>query len=249
MDTLNDLVRQLEAAVKVLSGNARVTAPIVDLITTLRSECVTLPDQDNSELEVLRTHRLLLLDHLPRISDCVRLLVEEVDKLKEGNETMKKTMMEEISRLTREVRQLTGRCAGFQTMIDPLKLVIGQVAFEVEKVIVGKVLAAGNTSSKESYVNTIQQMEEVINSGPGDVFTEEVYRDRAEKEWKALKETLPWTGQHSRYLKKLKEKRLSSAHPPINLDTLRKQLAEGELTHVVENKQFFSQFLTILKRK
>ena len=93
--------------------------------------------------------------------------------------------------------------------IHDVKLVVGQIAFEVDQVVLDVVLKDIG-SCEELAIFTISTMERAIKKKDNylDVFKSEAERQEVEKHWNILKSGVAWKGRHFRYIRELKNLRL-----------------------------------------
>ena len=101
------------------------------------------------------------------------------------------------------------------------KLVLGQIAFVVDqsipKLVLDPVLGIDHD------IIRIKDMESALNGDEDepDIFEEEEQRIDCRKRWEELKTELGWSGKVFRYIKVLKEVRVTVAHPTIDGDIVR----------------------------
>ena len=97
------------------------------------------------------------------------------------------------------------------------KLVLGQVAFDVDrsipKLVIDPVLGICHN------ILRIKDMDSALK-GDEDIFKEEQKID-CQKRWEKLKAELGWSGKVFRYVKGLKQSRITVAHPTIDEDIVR----------------------------
>ena len=131
------------------------------------------------------------------------------------------------------------------------KLVVGQIAFEVDQVVLDVVLK-GIGSPEELAIFTISAMERAIKKKDNylDAFRSEAERQEVEKRWNVLKSKLGWKGRHFRYIRELKNLRLSSAHPKLDIEATRKALAQLHRTKCLtaQTKDTCEEFLGMIER-
>ena len=98
------------------------------------------------------------------------------------------------------------------------KLVLGQVAFDVDrsipKLVIDPVLGICHN------ILRIKDMESALK-GDEDIFKEEEQKIDCQKRWEELKAELGWSDKVFRYMKGLKQSRLTVAHPTIDEDIVR----------------------------
>ena len=156
---------------------------------------------------------IMLVKAISSHNELVTTCLNKIEATQHENIKLK----DRINTLEEEVKRLS---------LDRNKLVLGQVALEIEKAIVSIIL--DKLIGPHHYIYAIQDMEHAIygeGTNYADVLTEEGKRV-AENDWRKLKQELQWSSRHFRYMKSLKQHRISVAHPRIN---------EAEIKHALEN--------------
>ena len=171
-----------------------------------------------------------LVEIISEFSGVVDTCLQRVECLKESIEDLKeriKTLEEDAKKMNRNKHSL----------------VVGQVAFDVERFVVSHVLN-GLIGPEPVYINTIEDLESVIDADEDydDVLSAEETQVAGER-WKELKEKLHWNSKHFRYIKTLKYYHVESAHPVID-----PTMAEAALEVIPEvDKETFEELLYIYK--
>ncbi len=179
-------------------------------------ECEADPEQWES-------NSMMLVEAISDYNGLVITCLKKIDAIKDENTKIKAALIslkDKINALEEEVKQLS---------IDRDRLVLGQVAFEIERAIVSSIL--DKHIGPNHYINGIEDMERAIrgvDSNYVDVLTEEKKRV-ADKRWRDLQQALNWYPQHFRYMKSLKWHRISAAHPKINVAKVEVALKNGAL--------------------
>ena len=117
-----------------------------------------------------------------------------------------------VSVLTKEVEELRIQLEESAKQLeawkeDRIQLMLGQLAVEVEKAIIDKVLTEVIGSPDEHYVNTIKDMQKALKrkANFADVLTDDSNHEKATKKWKELQKTLNWKDIHFQYYQEFEE--------------------------------------------
>lgn len=155
----------------------------------------------------------LLLQVISYFNQLILMAFEKVDSL--VRENSKKKM--EFENQREKLEDLESRIKNMET--EKYKLVLGQVAFEMDKAVPKCVL--GDTICQCHYIDSIAKMQKAIEGERdyADVLNKSE-RSKAVIKWKDIQVQLEWTPNHLRYMKKLKKLRLDTAHPPVNEETV-----------------------------
>ena len=154
---------------------------------------------------------------------------------------------DQLEELNEQFRLLENRIKELEEC--QLKLMAGQLAFEINRAVVHKVLAEFLDPDQEQ-IDTICDMEKAIKgmSNFDDVFKTKEDMKKAEKKWEALKREIQWKGVHFRYLKKHTDFRmhLSAVHPVFDPEAVKQVLRNGTLK--VPDMDLFTECLAMYER-
>ena len=148
----------------------------------------------------------------------------------------------------RKLKKFSEECKKMGEVV--LKREVGQFAFQMNRLIVDKVL--NELIDSNEYVATISDMEKAIKGKPyyGEVFKTERNRESAERAWMKLKQELRWTGRHFRYLQQLKRYYLPitcvSDIDPEKILQFQRSIAKGNC--IVEDEELFLELVEMYKR-
>ena len=145
---------------------------------------------------------------------------------------------QKVSTLSKDVRELMEKVKEANEKLETWKggrnqLILGQLAFEVEKAIVNEVLAAIIGSPDKYYITTIADMQSALEKKAyfSDVLADDSNHKNATKRWKDLQMTLEWKDYHFRCISHLKRSRVPAAHPKFEAAEVTKAIKEGEVGH------------------
>ena len=163
----------------------------------------------------------------------VSSLSEEVKQLKQEVFAMTKNLKE----VTKELEALKG---------DHIKLILGQLAFEVEKAIVSEVFTKVIGSPDKYYITTISDMQKALmrQENFADILADDSKRKEAIEKWKSLQKTLDWKDYHFRCISYLKRSRVPVAHPKFEISTVRKAINDDK---VGQHKKAYTELLMMLE--
>ena len=213
---------------------------ILDVVHSIEDTITSLDDSkqldDNKDL----------LQAIRSFSNLIRKIVKKLQNLEDQEKTIKR-LERQCHDLQEKCMELERKCIELErkyTELDnkherarekELKLMAGQLAFEIEKAVTSKVLS-GIIIEGYQHINTIYEMEEAIkgNLNYADIFPTVYAQEIAEKRWVELKGDLKWSGKHFRYIRTLKRFRRSDAHPEFNSKAVKEALESGALEVVDE---------------
>ena len=210
------LVEQLQADIEVV-------------LEVICQECDEKP-------ELWESDSIMLVQAMSSYNELVTTCLKKIEAIQDENVKIKATlqsMKDRITSLEEELKQLN---------LDKNKLIIGQVAFEIEKAIVSSIL--DELIGPHHYINAIEDMERAISgedSNYADVLTDN-QREEAEQSWKDMKLELDWHPRHFRYVE---QHRISTAHPDINEVKVKYALENGALPE--SETKLFSELFTMYK--
>lgn len=127
-------------------------------------------------------------------------------------------------------------------------LAAGQVAFELDKAVLKRVMEAiGRHDYEKLRIFNIFNMEKAINRKDNyqDILTEEESK-RADRQWNDLKEKIGWENFHYRCLSMLKGSRTGIAHPQVDIQKMEEYLSKARLSE--GEKKSCRELLEILKK-
>ena len=205
-----------------------------ELFASITREC-------QETFELWETNCEVLFETVVKYNELVHTLIEKMKDLETQNSRLNSELEELIEKyrlLDKRVKELEG---------SRLKLMAGQLAFEINRVVVHKVLADILDPDLEQ-IDTIGDMEKAIkgNSNFDDIFDTEEDMKKAEKKWETLKRQIHWKGVHFRYLKKLKRFRVNVAHPLFDPEAVKQALKNGTLQ--VPDMELFKECLMMYER-
>ena len=238
IERLRDEVRRLQSQVQVIGENPSLdilqgsTIDTEKLYETLLEEC------DSDEASFWETNCEILVEVVCGLREAVDTLINKVKQTESRNDELASKLAELQSKHTRLEE-------------SERKLVVGQIAFEVDQVVLDVVLKDIG-SCEELAIFTISTMERAIKKKDNylDVFKSEAERQEVEKRWNILKSKVGWKGRHFRYIRELKTLRLSSAHPKLDIEATRKALAQLYRTKsvTIQTKDTCEEFLGMIER-
>ena len=152
------------------------------------------------------------------------------------SQQLKKDLVE----MREEVENMKARITRIEK--EHLNLMAGQLGFEIDRAVVNQVLH-GIIEPGQHAIYTINQMEKAIEGCINyiTVFSKAEDQRKAGMMWDRVKKELGWTEKHFRYVAKIKQLRLSAAHPDFDPTTVRKALESGILE--VPDKEFYLECL------
>lgn len=238
IETLREEVRRLQSQVQIIGENPSLDILQGNTVDTERLYERILEECDGEEASFWETNCEVLVEVVCSLHDAVDVLINKVKQTALKND------------------ELDSKLAELQTKHAKLeenerRLVVGQIAFEVDQVVLDSVLK-GIGSPEELAIFTISAMERAIKKRDNysDAFRSEAERQEVEKRWNALKSKLGWNGRHFRYIRELKNLRLSSAHPKLDIEATRKALAQLYRTKCLSapTKETCEEFLAMIER-
>jgi uncharacterized protein (UPF0335 family) len=179
-----------------------------------------------------------LIEYLEQM---VSSLNKDVKELKQNVSSLSedaKELKEKVKEATEELEKLKG---------DHIKLILGQLAFEVEEAIVNEVFMKIIGPPAEHYITTIADMQNALmrQANFADVLADDSNREKATEKWKGLQRTLDWKDYHFRCISYLKYSRVSVAHPKFEVSTIRKVINDDK---VGQHKKACTELLTMLEK-
>lgn len=176
---------------------------------------------------------------LSTLSDCVELLgqlVQEALKFKNESKDLKK----KVEDLTKDVEEL--KKVKKKAELTSNRLMVGQIAFEVEKAIVKHVLEEVIGPPWKSFIKSISNMQQALNRERNfsDILSDDLKCKEAGQRWKDLQKELGWEERHFRCIDFFKMGRYDDAHPTLDTNILKRAIKEHE------NFQFKSECKELL---
>ena len=156
--------------------------------------------------------------------ELIECLEQKVSSLSEDVKELK----QEVFTLTEYVKEVTKQLDALKG--DHIKLLLGQLAFEVEKAIVSEVFMNVIDSPDEYFISTIADMQNALmrQANFADILADDSSREKATEKWKGLQKTLDWKDYHFRSIKYLKRSRVPVAHPKFEISTVRKAINDDK---------------------
>lgn len=240
-DIINSIRRKIAVIKSQIAGGSTVDSTIIDeldgdarlLLTVVVVEYEKSPDELESYLD-------MLVEAVSDYNGLVTTCLHKINAVLRENTDIKaivESLKERIITLENKVKRLSS---------DRNQLILGQVAFEIEKSIVHKVL--DDLIGKNHYVNSIEDMKLAIigeDSNYDDLLSQE-QRDLADEKWKKLQKELNWQPSNFRYLKWLKQKRVAPAHPTITIAGIKDVLESSALPE--HEKKPFDELFSMYKK-
>ena len=178
-------------------------------------------------------------------TDVLFSAISNLCKLIECLEQKVSTLSENVRELTEKVKEANEKLEAWKG--DRIQLILGQLAFEVEKAIVNEVLAAIIGSPDKYYITTIADMQSALEKKAyfSDVLADDSNHKNATKRWKDLQTTLDWKDYHFRCISYLKRSRVSAAHPKFEVADVTKAIKEGK---VDQHKKACTELLMMFEK-
>ena len=244
MESILTAIRKVD----ILNSKLKSGHPVdSSIIAEIKSEVSTLDEQVSSECkdqqELWQSTCMVLKELICKFTELVATCLQKMKGVEEEFEALKLTLQKlegEIMTLNHKVEEMN---------VDSHKLVLGQIAYEIDKAVVSYVL--NEIVEPNHYINTIKDMESAIRgneSNYADVLATAERRLEAEDRWRELKEKLHWNPRHFRYMKLLKQHRIGSAHPPIDKAKVEAAL-ENNLIPELEKKIYQELFHMFVELK
>ena len=196
---------------------------------------------DNPQL--WETECEVLFATLIEVRDLVSTASEKMVWLGEANFTLKRDVMQLQDKMKRLEVQINDLTHDIEEMkIQNQKLVLGQVAFNIDKFVSKRVL--DKLVGPDHFIGSIMEMELAIEGHKryADVFKSEMEKKTAEQKWETLQKELNWNSKLFRYMQDLKKDRLDIAHPTVDKESI---LAAMENNIPQKHKQLFLQLCAI----
>ena len=152
-------------------------------------------------------------------------------------ENQDKIQQDEISSLRERVKILEG---------SEQKLLLGQLAFEVDEAVVVKVFKDSDCGTSTADIYHIKQMEKAMRGEhPYVSVFQEHQRERIRQKWIELQDRLGWKERHYRGLKNLKDLRLRKAHPKFSTEKMKDAIKEASRSE--NEKKVCQEFMKMLE--
>ena len=218
-------------------------------IVTIREEITAMIDSLKNKLSaaekevVGNTSKKLFQDlscMLSKLDELITQLAEVHNKKMTLLEERDRLQQDEISSLKERVKTLEG---------SEQKLLLGQLAFEVDKAMVDKVFkdsGCGTGTAEEHYINYIKDMEKAIKGEhPYTSVFQEHQREHIRQKWSELQARVGWKERHYRGLKNLKRLRLREAHPKLSTEKMIDAIKEASRSE--NEKELCQEFMKMLE--
>lgn len=161
-------------------------------------------------------------------------------------------LQRKVSSLSEDVKELKEKLEEVTKELEALKgahnkLILGQLAFEVEKAIINEVFMNIIDSPEEHFIDTIADMQNTLEKQANfaDVFTNDSIREIAAEKWEGLKKTLHWKDYHFRCISHLKRNRVPVAHPKFEVSAVRKAINDDKAG---QHKSACTELLKMLEK-
>ena len=144
--------------------------------------------------------------------------LQKVELLKQENIILKQEIIilkNEVEWLKQDIERLNIIYAKLNIQEDDL--ILGQVAYDIERYIVRIVL--GPFVGPSHYITSIKKIQSALKGDEDytDLFSPEIQQQVARR-WKDLQEVIHWSLDLFRFMNALKKGRISSAHQKVNED-------------------------------
>ena len=242
VETLLHEVRRLQSEVQ-----SNGDGPSLDTLhrNAVNAKRLYLKERDSEVAPSWETSCKSFVEVVCVLYDMVDVLYAKVKQTVLRNDELTKKL-EEVTKDLQELRRKHAMLGEIEQ-----KLVVGQIAFEMDKVILDVVLK-GIGSREDLAIFNISAMEKAIEKkgNYSDVFKSEDERRKVEMRWNTLKSSIGWEGRHFRYIGQLKRLRLDSAHPEMDAETIRKALAQlhRSKTLTTQMRDVCEEFLGMIER-
>ena len=183
------------------------------------------------------------------ISELVEFVKENLDK-KTNLEKQVKCFQEDLSDLQKRVKQLEGSDQRAKELkgSDKKKLLLGQLAFKLDRALLDKVLEDSECESAENLrLRYIKDMEDAINCvGHYASVFEDDERKRVELSWRKLRAKLGWKDKHYLALRNLKRLRRDLAHPKFSIEEITDAIGKVPESLSRQDKEICEEFIGML---
>lgn len=181
-----------------------------------------------------------LLSQLSQLEKLISELVDIVNRnLKEkmALEKQVRCFQEDLADLRKKVKELEG---------SDQKLLLGQLAFKLDRALLDKVLKDSKCESAED-LYYIKDMEDAINCvGHYASVFEDDERRRVELCWRKLRAKLGWKDKHYRTLRNLKRQRHDVAHPEFSIKEMMDAIGKMSESLSEKDKEICDEFIEML---
>ena len=168
-----------------------------------------------------------IISNFYELIECLDLKVSNLQKELSDLNNLVQDLKVQIKKLTKELEAQKG---------DYIQLMVGQLAFEVEKAIINEVLTEFIGPPCEHCVFTIAHMQKALErkANFADIFKDDSTLEKAKKKWEGLQQKLGWKNLHFRYIWHLKDSRVAVAHPEFEEAVVTKAIKEGKVDQYKE---------------
>ena len=177
--------------------------------------------------EALQTKTELNIDVLysiiSNLYDVIECLDQKISEISQECSAAKT----DIQKLRTDVVQITKKLESQKA--DTVRLMLGQLAFNLEKAIVKEVLT-DVVGSRDHFVNSIKDLHKVLNRKKNfrEVLADDAKHKEANRRWIDLQTRLGWKEVHFRCVNFLKYDRVSVAHPEFSYSDVQKAIDENK---------------------
>ena len=245
---MSSLIEKLRRNLHLMKSQVDSGTEIPRTIKEVEDSCdnsLTILDELAAEFEdntqFWETKCEVLFEILIEARDLVSTASEKIVPLGEANFRLKDViqLQDKIKKLEVIINDL--RQDMEERKIQNQKLVLGQVAFNIDKFVSKRVL--DKLVAPDHFIGSIMEMELAIEGhrSYADVFQNEKERKIVEQEWESLQKKLNWSPKLFRYMQDLKKDRLDIAHPPVDKESILAAMENVPQKH----KLLFLQLFTI----
>ena len=234
-------VRFLESQVHSSNVNSSTIQQFEDSCDNSLTLIDELAEEFGDSQELWETECEGLFETVIEIKDFVKTAFERISWLEEENFKLK----EELKQLQEKVKELEVIVQDLKhdkDKVTALKLIIGQVAINVDQNVPKHVL--DHLEEPDHFIDSIMKMELAIegqHKNYADVFLNETERKTAEQKWEALQKKVNWSPRLFRYMQDLRKERGNIAHPNVDKDSIRAAMKNIPQEH----EQLFLQLFEI----
>ena len=192
-----------------------------------------------------------LISMLSQLDNLIAELVDAFNEMNKPQSEMTSCLEKRVESYQREISQLKEEVSQRKMSVEGLerskqKLLLGQLAFKLEKALLGKVLEKSGCDTDE--LNCIEDMERAIKCQAP---FETVFNDENEHHWVGwwfyeLEAKLGWKNRHTISLRNLKRLRLHNDHSDFSIDEMKTAIAKASRSE--KEKRICYEFLEMLKK-
>lgn len=209
-----------------------------------------LKDALGQEKEASNFSHQELVSMLSQLDNLIVELVDAFNKVSKQQSEMISRLEKRIESYQIEISQLKEEASQIKMRVEKLegskqRLLLGQLAFKLDKVFLAKVLKKSECDADDLYY--IKDMVRAIKCQEpyNSVFKDDDERQRVKLCWCELEAKLGWKNEHTIGLKNLKRLRLNDAHPEFSTDEMEAAIAKASRNE--KEKRICHEFLKMLK--